>query len=301
MGGIGIDPDQGIKPTIGSLTMAEQPVNPASPYGVELLCKRSPAISKSELLWALRKHCPNAEPLDGDENSPLLSFIHPDHLVEFDEGTMPAQTFIAPTEKVFKVTDEITAALGQSWGFEEAAAIVKRCRSTVLVTDLMTSPLEYQERLELFQNALAGVLEAIETEAIFWVPSQQIIDPKRYLEAHREGNPNLFFTGALNVRMFNINNSSGDMVMDTLGLSALGPPDLQCHFHGLDPEEVARVLGDTAYYLFLEGDVIEDGNTIPGTDPASKWRCRHEDALLKPMREVLDLNPGKRHAAGKRV
>jgi hypothetical protein len=281
--------------------MTKEPVNPASPYAVELLCKQVPAIAKPELLRAIRKHCPEVLPLDGKESSNLLSFIHPDHLVEFGEKEIPAQTFIAPTEKVFKVTGDVAEALKQSWGFEGAEAVVKGCRATVLVTDLMSSNLDYQERLELFQNALAGALEVIKTEAIFWQPSQQIISAKRYLEAHKAGDPELFFTGALNVRMFNISNSSGDMLMDTLGLSALGLPDLQCHFHDLDPSEVARVLGDTAYYLFQEGDVFEDGNTVPGVDPKSKWRCRHEDALLEPLRPVVDLDPGKHHAAGKRA
>lgn len=281
--------------------MTKEPVNPDSPYGVELLCKQAPAIAKPELLRAIRKYCPAVLPLDGNESSKLLSFIHPDHLVELGENEIPAQTFIAPTEKLFTVTDNVAEALKQSWGFEGAEAAVKNCRATVLVTDLMSSSLHYQERLELFQNALAGALEVIKAEAIFWQPSQQIVSARRYLEAHKAGNPELFFTGALNVRMFNINNSSGDMLMDTLGLSALGLPDLQCHFHDLDPSEVARVLGDTAYYVFQEGDVLEDGNTVPGVDPKSKWRCRHEDALLEPMRLVIDLDPGKRYTAGKRV
>jgi hypothetical protein len=90
------------------------------------------------------------------------------------------------------------------------------------------------------------------------------------------------------------------MIMDTLGLAALGLPDLQCHFRTLVPGEVAAVLHNTAYYLFEHGDVIDDGHTVAGIEPESRWTCQHEKSLLKPSRIVLDLNPGPPFAAGGR-
>lgn len=101
--------------------------------------------------------------------------------------------------------------------------------------------------------------------------------------------------------MFNINNvGPGEMVMDSLGLAALGLCDVQCHFKELDPNSVARALYNLAAYLFERGDVIEDGHTVEGATPGSKWRCRYEDALVPPARVVLDLDPGSRFAAGGR-
>ena len=109
-----------------------------------------------------------------------------------------------------------------------------------------------------------------------------------------------FFAGSLNVRFYNISNSPGDMMMDTFGLAALGLPDLQCHFRGLEPGQVAALLSNTGYYVFEQGDVIEDGHTVEGLEPGSRWRCQHEDSLLPPARVVLDLDPGPPHAAGGR-
>jgi hypothetical protein len=103
--------------------------------------------------------------------------------------------------------------------------------------------------------------------------------------------------------MFNVSNpdaESGDIVMDTLGLGALGLPDLQCHYRALSPEEVARCLYNTAWYIFSNGDVIENGHTVEGITPGTRWRCQHEDALVGPDRVVLDLNPGMPYAAGNR-
>lgn len=77
---------------------------------------------------------------------------------------------------------------------------------------------------------MAGVLEAAPAAALHWRPTRQFINPERYLDAHREGGASRFFAGSFNVRFFNISNSPGDMVMDTLGLAALGLTDLQCHY-----------------------------------------------------------------------
>src|SRR5258706_439837 len=125
-----------------------------------------------------------------------------------------------------------------SYGFAQTYGVERLCvaaaTSAVLVTDFMSGGLEYHERLDLFQRALLGVLSVVPCLAVHWQPSQQVIDPSAYRAASEKPPADLFFAGALNVRLFNIENSPGDFVMDTLGLAALGLPDLQCHFRRLD-------------------------------------------------------------------
>ena len=272
----------------------------ATTYGVELLCEKPPVISKAQLLESLEKRCPDVAPLDGKTDSDMLAFVYKDHLVHLSDGFIPAQTFIAISEQRLDV-EELRTALEQSWNFPEAQSVVEKCVASVLVTDLMSAGLEYQERLELFQNVLASVIEVIPCLAIHWKQTQQIISPDAYLQAFAQSPTERFFAGgAINVRLFNISDRPGEMLMDTLGLSALGLTDLQCHFHNLNPDDVTKVLYNTAFYLYKNGDVIEDGNTIQGIAPDSRWRCRFEDALVEPQRVVIDLNPGKLFAAGNR-
>ena len=90
------------------------------------------------------------------------------------------------------------------------------------------------------------------------------------------------------------------MLMDTLGGAAFGVPDVQCHFLQLDPAAVSPYLFNAGVYLVQNGDVIEDGHTLPSIDGQSKWSCQHEDALVPPERLVLDVNPGAGLAAGNR-
>ena len=68
----------------------------------------------------------------------------------------------------------------------------------------------------------------------------------------------------MNVRLFRVEGSASDVVMDTLGLQVFGLPDLQCHCHGIELPRLATYLRNAANYVFERGDVIRDGDTIEG-------------------------------------
>jgi hypothetical protein len=264
-------------------------------YGVELLYREPPALDKSALIEALRRNCGN---IDAPADAPLLLIFHLDHPVQYAEGSVPAQTMILRADVDFDPA-EVDTALEQSWDWPAARDVVSHCRARVIVHDFLSSGLDHRERLDLFHAVLKSVLEVERCDAIYWRPSEHLVDPGAYLEEQRSVKPNPVF-GAVNVRLFNISNGApGEKLMDTLGLAALGLPDLQCHFTGLDPNDVGSLLYNTALYIFNNGDVIADGETL-GLTPEQKWRCQHEDSLLGPERVVLDVDPGPPHAAGGR-
>jgi hypothetical protein len=274
------------------------PTNPPgfhSTYGVELIYREPPALEKGALLEAMRRNCGN---VDTPDEPDLLLFFHPDHPVHYADRQIPAQTVILTANAGFDLS-EVQSALEQAWQWPHAREVVALCRSSLLVTDMLSSGLDHRERLELLHRALVSVLEVAPCEAIYWRPSEQLVDPAAYLQERRSPEPNSLF-GAVNVRLFNIEKRApGEKLMDTLGLAALGLPDLQCHFVDLDPNEVGSLLHNTALYIYKNGDVIADGETL-GLTPEQKGICRHEDALVPPERVVLDVNPGPPHAAGAR-
>lgn len=45
------------------------------------------------------------------------------------------------------------------------------------------------------------------------------------------------------------------MMVDTLGMSTLFYPDLQYHFHGMNPDEIVNHAYSVLYYIF-EHDII---------------------------------------------
>ena len=272
---------------------------PDRTYGVELLCKTQPSIVKARLLAQLRLLCSDIEPLDGNEREGTLAFVHTRQLVSYRDGEAPAQAFVAITDRVPDAV-ALEPVIQQSWRLPGAADVVASCTYTVLVTDLMASGLAYQTRFDLFQRILRGVLTTVPCDAIHWVPAEQIVAQEDYLTSQAGSLADLLGGGPINVRFFNIASGDGEMLMDTRGLAAFGLPDLQCHFRLLDPQQVARLLYNTAFYLYQNGDVIADGHTISGIDPGSKWICQHEDSLVSPDRVVLDLDPGGSFAAGSR-
>lgn len=279
--------------------MVDESAGFAATYGVELLCETQAQIDKKRLLAALRRFCPRAIPLGEDESGPL-AFVHPDHPIQHSAGSIGAQTFVAVANKPLDRA-QLAAACERSRRFEAAAEVVARCHYSVLVTDFMAAAgLEYRERLELFLRTLAGALDAIPCLAIHWMRSQQISAPDAFRTPVTLGDAERLFAGPFNVRFYRISNSPGDMLMDTLGLAALGLPDIQCHFRKLDPLQVSSVVGNVGYYLLQKGDIINDRETVEGIERGQKWVCQHEQALVPPAREVLDLNPGKSFAAGNR-
>ncbi len=269
-------------------------------YGVELLCEEAPSLVKAELLRAMKVHCPDIEPLDPGQDSSPFAFIHADHLIHYEAGALPAQTLVIAPDGPLDISERLAEAIDQSWTLPNVREVVARCRSSILVTDFMCAEIPYHERLALLQRALAGVLDVVSPLALHWIPSRQIITASRYREAYSEGGSSLFFAGALNVRFFNVSTSPGDMIMDTLGLGALGLPDLQCHFRNFNPNDVAAILYHTGNYLFGHGDIIEDGHTLAGIPEDSRWQCQRVDSLAPPARVVIDLDPGPPHAAGDR-
>jgi hypothetical protein len=186
---------------------------------------------------------------------------------------------------------DLAPSLQQSWDWGLASDVASRARHTLVVSDMMTVGLDRKSRLALYDRFLRLVLEHAPPIAVHWLASERVVEPQAYLETRTDVEK--LAKGYVNVRLFRIaERSPGECVMDTLGMAAFGLPDMQCHFMGLEPGRVAAVLFNYAGYVFDRGDVLDDGNTVEGTVPGSKWRCQHETALVDPEREVIDFHPG---------
>lgn len=139
-------------------------------------------------------------------------------------------------------------------------------------------------------------------EAFFFSGSGKLFEAEEIRCNQIEG-PDRFIRYAVNVRFFTIEGSE-DMLVDTLGMNILFLPDLQYHFHSLDPNWVVNHAYNVASYLLTSGNEIDSGETVDGIkdgdmDSNIQWKCQYEDALIQPKRPVLDINTGE-YAAGNR-
>jgi hypothetical protein len=270
-----------------------------STYGVELLYRSAPVIERASLLDALRARLPSIAPLHEDAKDGVLAFMHRDAIVSYEDADAPAQLLVQPMQQA-PSGPGIEAALQQSWNWPEARDVVATCNASVIVTDVLASGLPHRQRFHLITSAILSVLDLAPAIAIHWRMSQQMVDPTVLQETAANGDLYAFAVAGVNVRFFNVADAEGEMLMDTVGLSPFFLPDFQCHFRDIDPDDISRLLLNLAAYTYENGDVITDGQTVDGLQPGTEWQLQHEDAMVEPEREVIDIDPGDPYAAGER-
>ncbi|WP_343059824.1 DUF4261 domain-containing protein [Saccharibacillus deserti] len=292
-----------------AMLAAEKDFGFARVYTIELKYKEKPDFSRKRLYEKMQLYTGTIEqpeeqkledrlvvwePSDRSETD-MLHFFHLNYPVKFADGEMPAQTSLMPMPS--RPAEEYETAIQQAWHWADAGAVVAQCRYSVRLIDMMASGLAPQDRLRLLTGALRAVLETAPCDAVYFRESDKLLEPGDYLTAIEAGG---ILYGAMNVRFYNVEGTGSgrnEMLMDTLGLAALGIPDVQCHFFDLEPTGVAQQVTNLGYYLFDSGDVIQDGETFGPTEDV-RWRCEHQYALSPPHRLVLDIDPGQPYYAG---
>ena len=243
--------------------------------------------------------------LVADTEGSLTTFALLEHLVTYaDEQKVPAQVLMADFAPFDPASiDEM--ARSQLWDHPDGQAILDECAYQLMISDFMAAGLDYPERCQVLTTWLETALGLFEDCVAVWVPtSGKLLTRQQVLDDPMQGGDR-FIYWAVNVRFFNIEGSS-DKVIDTLGLYAIGLPDVQYHFHDLDPDQVVNHAYSTASYIFANNVPIKSGETIDGLwegriDPEVRWRCQYEMALIQPAREVLDICPGPFAAGGRQA
>lgn len=280
-------------------TNPEIPASPLAPLIVQLLYDIPPIVDFAQLTAKVEQYCGRTDPRHHPApDAKLAQYFMLDAQAKHQEKSVPTSLCVSRGE-AGPGAAQLETALQQTWDWDEAREIVASTKAMLIANDLIAAALDREVRNKQFRGLIRAIHEVAPCKAIHWMNNQLIVNPERFVcqQDEPEGGP---LYGSINVRFFTVQGTSGDMVMDTLGLSVLGLPDIQCHYRELDPSDVAQVLRDVAYYLFQHGDVIKDGETVRGVVDSDHWRCHHEMSIVGPKRIVLDLNPGGSYAAGKR-
>ena len=164
---------------------------------------------------------------DSDGPHQMFLLLHKSHPVELKDVVICPQTALlcSDSETLKPPAEEI---FQQSWSCPEASKLLAPSQHTLMVCQMMSQPLPAIERLRLLHGVLQAVVEQTRPLAMVCHHSQQVIRTQDYLDSL--GDAPVVRPGTLNVRFFRINDSGGDMLMDTRGLSELELPDLQCHY-----------------------------------------------------------------------
>ncbi|MBS6954087.1 MAG: DUF4261 domain-containing protein [Enterocloster asparagiformis] len=240
-----------------------------------------------------------------DQVSPgpgLVSFAIKKYPVTYKDGVVPAQ--VVMTEVRDFAQDSIDAfSRSQLWDVQDGEEILASCRYQVSIFDMMSAGLEYKQRCELLMDWLETALKLFADCTAVWVAPAGKLFTAQMVREHGISRADRFVYFGVNARFFNIQGTD-DQIVDTLGMYAVGLPDVQYHFHGLDPNRVVNHAYNVASYLFDQDAPIKNGETIDGLLDGEmsrevQWRCQYEDALIQPVRCVMDICPGE-YAAGNR-
>lgn len=216
----------------------------------------------------------------------------PDIRVRFQDADLPySVSFLPAGLRTHAAGDWIDVALRQTWTWDrdEARSVATGATEALFLSDILGGSLDHRLRLPAFHAVVASAVEILKPDALHWVGAERLLKPSFYL-ADADVDP-AAFESTVNVRYVTISDRPGEQLMDTVGLSPFLIPDVQMHFTTLEPEFVATKLLGIARYLYDHGDIIEDGETVPGRADGEKWPCHHEEPMLGPARVVLDVDP----------
>ena len=263
------DQPEGLPPYFGAQGFSDS-------YWLELLCDKPPNPDIDALVEGVRALMPIEvmfQSIGGASGT--VSLGYPDRPIKVGDIKMPAMTNLVWSGGRINLGD-YKSALDQTWEWDGARKALGRCWYKMIVGDITGSRLPYKERLRRLTTLGVVCVEQIKPLAVFWKEAGCLVEPDRLAERMQR---------SCNVRTFNVG-IAGDMLMDTIGLAAIGLPDVELLFSRLDPDAVAAFLYRTAEYLFESGDIIKDGDTVPGPDGA-RWKTVHDAAAVAPPRTVV--------------
>lgn len=273
-------------------------MNDPQPCLMRLLFREPPAIDPGQLLNVLPNFVGPLDVINADQNGCL--FAATAHIARFRDAAMPATlNVLHGGSGPIDIPDDVMIQL---YEYDNPAQIFADRPFTILAGDMNAGPLPPVERATLIMDFAAGLLTAYpQCEAIFFQMTGALATRDDLLNTN-DSSLSRFMTEALKVRIFNA--GSGTYLMDTLGLGYFGFPDLQYHFHTLDPNDIVAHARIMAHYLIENNNPVENDHTVPGFSDGQmrmdwSWIMRYEPAIAGPERMVIDVNTGE-FAAGQR-
>ncbi|MCM1091253.1 MAG: DUF4261 domain-containing protein [Butyrivibrio sp.] len=269
---------------------------------IKLLFREKTAMPpKEDMLTVMRKHLGEVECFSYDER--MACFNPMKYKVKFKQGEMPAQLMLtASAEPKNNHVDEIVRS--QMWDCPESEEILDRCKYCIIAVNMLGDWIpDYRDRADMLMDFMEAMVELFpECEAVWFLDSGKMFTRDRIVN-HKIPREDRFVYFAVNVRFFNIQGTE-DSVVDSLGMGTLYLPDVQYHFHGMDPNWVVNHAYNVLSYIYANNAPVASGETIDGIadghmEQSIQWRCQYEEALIQPAREVMDINMNE-YAAGQR-
>ena len=191
-------------------------------------------------------------------------FAPQDYKVHYEDNDadVPPTLMVTNCEKIDKpVLDDFERS--QVWDCPNVDELLDECQYRVFATDMLASGLEPKERADMLVKYVDALLELYPScKAVVFGPSRKVLS-RDTIENHPDKNVTRFIYYAVNVRYFSIQGTD-DMMVDTIGMNTLFYPDLQYHFHGMNPDEIVNHAYSVLYYIFEHDILLMTGKRLQG-------------------------------------
>ena len=274
--------------------LEQNPVPAGAVFIIHLLMEEPCEMpDKDFMVSVLNKHLGDVDCFSCDDTS--AGFMAKRYNVHYEEENknMPPMLMLTKACEIEKpVMNEMD--ISQTWNSPEAEEILASCKYQVFANDMMAAGLHYLERAEMLTDYVDALLEIYPTcKAVVFETSKKMYTRDELVNCN-VAKEDKFIYYAVNVRFFNIQGTD-DMIVDTVGMGTLFMPDLQYHFHGMDPNWVVNHAYNVLSYMFARENPIKSGDHIDGVKDGRmcrdvQWNVRYEGALIQPLREVIDFN-----------
>ena len=252
------------------------------------------------MIEIISKYLGNVECKQNDKK--IVDFIPKKYLIKHEKVDMPVHLLISECMKITEpIMDDI--AKTQLWDCENGLDILDSCNYQVVATDLMADFLDYKDRANMLVEYIEALVDLYPTcKAVVFDTSKKMLRREDIVNC-KIPKKHRFIHYAINIRYFNIAETD-DMLVDTIGMSTLFMPDLQYHFHDINPDEIINHAYNFLIYIFDNDNLVKSGDKIDGlklkdSDEVLTWKVQYEDSLIQPIREVIDVNTLE-YAAGNR-
>ncbi len=257
---------------------------------------------KEQMQEIINKHLGETDCFCYDDK--VAGFAPKKYLVHYekDNKDIPPQLMITSCSEIEKpVMDDISRS--QLWDCPNGEEILDKCGYQVIATDMLAAGLKYKDRAEMLVSYIDALAELYPScKAVVFETSKKMFTREDIINC-TVPKESRFIYYAVNMRFFNIQGTD-DMLVDSLGMSTLFLPDVQYHFHDMDPNMVVNHAYNLLSYIYNYDNPIEDGDHVDGIADGQmccdiQWNVQYESSLIQPIRDVIDINMGE-YASGNR-
>ena len=243
------------------------------PFIIQMLFKEPVDMpDKNKMTVAIGKHIGPIECFCHDKQT--AGFAALEHIAEFKDGKGPVQLMVMGCSS-FEGEGFDDFLMNQMWDCQkDRERIFRECQYQVVAIDMLAAALSALERANLDADFIDALAELYPTCEAFYFQNCGKLFLAEDVRTHQIEGCTLFL------------------------------PDLQYHFHVMDPNWVVNHAYNVLSYILANDNPIKDGETVDGVKNGKmsrriQWTCQYENALIQPPREVIDINMGE-YASGNR-